>query len=172
MKTLREWLDRKPAGRKPRKRIQRHVRPKRVSARKRRRDEDYHVLRARYLIEHPFCQITIARLGFSEERVLAKARGLDATNCEGIYFEGQLIPIATQIHHRNKRLGRRQNDARFWLAAAPGPHEWVEGDKAAARAAGYLLPLEADEDGVLPDGTACDETPAFMQKKVLSRRPE
>lgn len=114
---------------------------------------------AYYLAKHPFCQISIARHELDESAVVAAG---------GRYGKIQ-IPRATEVHHRNKRDGARLLDKRWWMAASRQAHDWVEDNKETARILGYLLPIQADEDGKWGDGNAGIETPAFMRSKA--RRP-
>lgn len=145
---------------------------RRVRPGRRRQKDDYLPLRERYLVEHPLCQVTIARLGLDEAEVLRAFEADDdgapgfPTWAAGFHYRGRLIPFARQIHHRNKSRGARLNDVRFWMSADPAAHDWVEDGKEAARATGFLLPLEADAEGRLPDGTACQQTPDFMRSRA------
>jgi hypothetical protein len=49
------------------------------------------------------------------------------------------VPLATQVHHRNKRRGADLLDQTEWLAVSASAHHRIENDKAWARAQGYLL---------------------------------
>lgn len=152
--------------------LRRSGRPRAESQGHRERRLAYGPLREAYLEEHPFCQVTIARYTFRETDVLARARGLNRSNCQGIFYQGILIPIATEIHHRNKARGPRKTDVRFWISSSRKGHDWIEDEKKAARATGFLLPFEADQDGRLPDGTFGLQTPAFMKSREVIVAPE
>jgi hypothetical protein len=99
MKTLQEWLDRKPAGPKPRKRIARNVRPKRVSDRRRRENPEYKATVAAHLAEFPRCQVG--------PRI--KAGG----------FEVRCLGVATHVHHVRGR-GRFLCDRTTFLSSCGG----------------------------------------------------
>lgn len=97
-----------------------------------------------YLLAHPFCQIYLARYRIDEESVIA----LSKESQSGIIFiNGQLVPRATQIHHRNKARGERLLDKRWWMSACDLEHNWVETHKEEARKLGLLLPIQADAHG-------------------------
>ncbi len=147
------------------KRIRRRTPLRYKSARQKLADEDYAVARKAYLLEHPWCMIWIAMHGLEEKEVIRRGGW-----CQ---VNGRLTkaPRASEVHHRNKCRRTRKLDQRWWMASCPGSHDYVEDNKAWARAEGYLLPLEADEDGCCPNGTRCLETPAFMASKVLPRGP-
>lgn len=107
-----------------------------------------------YLREHPFCQIYIARHELREDLVVAG---------DGRH-RGHVVPRATTIHHRNKRwTEERLLDKRWWMSASIPQHDWVENNKDTARALGYLLPMQADENGRWGDGNQAVETPEFMR---------
>jgi hypothetical protein len=74
------------------------------------------------------------------------------------------IPIATQIHHRNKGRGARLLDERWWMAISSEIHDRIEGNKDWARKIGLLLSLEADADGRLPDGSVCPTTDELLRR--------
>lgn len=109
----------------------------------------YATLRREHLALHPFCQLTIAMHRLREEDVLTANRSY----INGVSYNGVWIPRATQIHHRNKCQGARLTDARWFSSASPKMHQWVEDHKDEARRDGYLLPINADPDGFMPDGS-------------------
>jgi len=74
------------------------------------------------------------------------------------------IHCANQVHHRNKARGARLLDQRWWMAVGPQYHEEIETRKEWARKVGLLLPLEADADGRLPDGTQCLTTDELLKR--------
>ena len=49
------------------------------------------------------------------------------------------VPLATEIHHRNKRRGADLIDPQHWLAVSAAAHRRIEDHKTWARAQGYLL---------------------------------
>lgn len=106
----------------------------------------YAEAREGYLRLHPVCQIWICEKQYDESEVVA------AYNAGQRTFRGELMPQATQIHHRNKRHGERLLDQRWWMAVCRANHERVEANKSWARDKGYLLPINADNDGCVRDG--------------------
>lgn len=99
MKTLQEWLDRKPAGPAPKRPIKRNVRPKRVSDRRRKENPKYKAAVEAHLAEFPNCQIgpIIMAAGFK-------------VNCRG---------RATHPHHVKGR-GRFLCDRTTFLSSCDG----------------------------------------------------
>ena len=121
MKTLQEWLDRKPAGRKPRKPIARNVRPKPVSNRRRRENPAYEAAVAAHLADFPACQIG--------------PRIRDAG------FEVRCLGVATHPHHVRGR-GRYLCDRSTFLSSCGGEchPEWIHWTHVKeARALGLLV---------------------------------
>ena len=111
--------------------------------------------RLAYLEAHPFCQLTIARLGL-EERLVVALGGISS---------GWIVPRATEIHHRNKGRGARLLDERWWMAVSASSHEGLEANKGWARECGYLLPIQADADGKWGAGNAALPTPELLRSK-------
>lgn len=138
--------------------LERRTRLAKVSPRRKGELREYHEKAAAYLAAHPFCQIYIAMHGLLESEVIAQAGAVYVA----AYGAVRQVPVATEIHHRNKRDGARLTDERWFLAASRPRHELVEGFKTWARKTGFLLELEADPDGVTPDGRRAEETPDFM----------
>lgn len=131
------------------------------------RNDEYRRRKAIYFAAHPFCQLTIARLGIDEAELLAHV-GLPVSFVGQTFFKGSAIPRATEIHHRNKRsCEARLLDERWWMAVSRGAHETIEAAKDWARAEGYLLPINALPDGSTPPGTPQPiPTPELMASKV------
>lgn len=50
-----------------------------------------------------------------------------------------IIPIATEIHHTNKRRGADLLDPQGWLAVSPEAHQRIEANKTGARGTGWRL---------------------------------
>ncbi len=169
--SFQDWLNREPAGPKPKKPLKR-TKVARVSKKRRRERVDYSTGRAEHLAKHPLCQLAIALLRFDEAEILADLEsqgGVGEWLKVGFWHKNALIPRATQIHHRNKCRGARLTDARWFASAGQEMHDWVEGHKEEARAEGYLLPLEADQDGRLPDGTVCLTTDEWLAHRARNR---
>lgn len=118
-----------------------------------------------YLVLHPLCQLTLAKHRFDEAEVLA----IKTATAHGYWFKGVVIPWANQIHHRNKCNGARLTDARWFASACGQMHGWVEDHKEQARAEGYLLPIEADPDGRLPNGGQCLTTDQWLAARSRLR---
>lgn len=138
----------------------------RVKAERAAERANYGKQKAEYLVAHPLDQIKIAMCGFSETAVLTRAGGLTRSNAQGIFYQGQLIQFANQIHHRNKADHARLCDQRWWMSTVLESHDLVENRKNWARDEGYLLPIQADIDGRWGAGNQALETPAFMESKV------
>jgi hypothetical protein len=157
----RSWLKRKPGYRIPR-----------VSKRRKRERAAYTPVRKEHLLAHPLCQLTIAKYRFDEAEVLAEFhlslahRFAVAPGVSGFTYNSIRIPCATQIHHRNKCVGTRLTDPRFFASAGSEMHDWVEDHKDEARADGYLLPLEADKEGRLPNGEQCLTTDEWISSRA------
>ena len=126
------------------------------SAKKAVEDREYTKRRRAYLEAHPLCQATIFEFGLDEADVVDAYRQL-VSRCaiEGYAVESYTyggrrlhIPIASEIHHRNKSNGPRRNDERFWLSVCREMHDRIETNLAWARGRGLLLPINADRDGV------------------------
>jgi hypothetical protein len=73
------------------------------------------------------------------------------------------VPRATQIHHRNKKHGKRLVDVRWFLAVSAAEHDWIEANKSQARELGLLLPVQADPDGRWGGGNVGLETRLLME---------
>lgn len=155
----------KPLRRTPLKRSAKPIR--RISSKRRVERAEYTRVRLDHLQRHPLCQLTVAFLRLDEAAVLRAFfasggktgmvhMGPGFANdewCEAFRFNSWVIPLATQIHHRNKCQGARLTDARWFSSASPKMHQWVEDHKDEARRDGYLLPINADPDGFMPDGS-------------------
>ena len=99
-----------------------------------------------FLVAHPFCQA---------QTYVWELEG----NTQPLTF----VMGSNQVHHRNKCRGARLLDQRWWMAVGPYYHEEIETRKEWARKVGLLLPLEADVDGRLPDGTQCLTTDELLK---------
>jgi hypothetical protein len=89
-----------------------------------------------FLLEHPYCQVWLAEHGISEETALREGGVVPLPN-----GSRASVPLATQVHHRNKRRGADLLDQDNWLAVSAEAHDRIESDKAWARAQGFLLPF-------------------------------
>jgi len=139
---------------------------RKVSTKRATEKREYAKRKAAYLLAHPLDQIKIALCGFDEAKVLAHATGLTRENAQGIFYEGQLIRFANQIHHRNKARGARLLDECWWMSTVTASHDIIEEGKEWAREHGFLLPFEADENGYWPNGLRSLETPDFMKARA------
>jgi hypothetical protein len=93
----------------------------------------YLYCRKLFLAAHPYCQLFLAERGISEAEAFRRG-GIIPLN--GVPTS---IPLATQVHHRDKRRGARLLDERFWMAISPWGHDQIELNKSWARERGYLL---------------------------------
>ena len=119
MKTLSEWLERKPSGPKPKKRLKRTGRIRQVSKKMARKLAVYRVKREKFLAERDRCEIG---------PVLWNANILES-NCE---YSG------VEVHHVARRLGENLNDERTWLATCQNCHRYCESHANIARQLGLL----------------------------------
>ena len=108
---------------------------RRISVRRLAETSLYHYRRKQFLLAHPYCQVWLAEHGIVEAEAM---RAGGQVRFEGPDGPRSLIPLATEIHHRNKRRGADLLDQRGWLAVAREAHERIESNKAWARAQGYL----------------------------------
>lgn len=118
-----------------------------------------------YLALHPWCQIWIARLGLDEDAVIAQRGLVVLRNAAGVRYT-ECAPRSTEVHHRNKKHGLRLVDQRWWMAASRPAHDWVESNKTEARSLGFLLPIQANEDGEWGAGQRALPTPEFMKARA------
>jgi hypothetical protein len=156
-----QFLADKKAGLNPYAGPQRRTPLRRKSPRRRREEPIYKARKAAYLQDHPWCMIWIAMHRLDEAAVI-KAGGW--AKVDGLLRKA---PPSREIHHRNKSWADRWLDQRWWMASSPTWHDHVEANKSWARSVGCLLPIEADPDGMLPNGRQCLETPAFMESMAL-----
>ena len=117
--------------------LQRMVPLRRISARRQEELRLYPARRARFLRDHPYCQLWLAEHGVPEERAVRLA---------GVLRTGQKIPPvrvprSAMVHHRNKRRHDRLLDEQFWMAVSWAGHREIEDHKEWARVRGYLLPF-------------------------------
>lgn len=130
--------------------------------------QEYIPKKAAYLAAHPWCQISIAERCLDEDFCLKNGRktplGLRVTTSSGIY----VIPPATDIHHRNKRHGKRLLDERWWMSASRTAHRFMEDHLAYARNLGYVLDISANPDGFTPAGVQALTTPDLLKLRADS----
>ncbi len=113
--TLSQWLQRKPAGPKPKKR----VRP--VSKKRQRDGKTYSLLRAAYLQAHPACQAW-------RHIVTAHPEVVGPVAC----------PRSQEIHHKAGRYGGNYLNTDTWLAVSRWAHRWIHAFPREARKLGLL----------------------------------
>ena len=113
----------------------------RVTKRRAKQLRDYALARASYLADNPVCEVWLRLNGWTKLGTLKYGRTQYGKTLE--IDADELIrlgaPIATQIHHTNKRRGAMLNDETYWLAVCRVNHERIEQDKAWARREGFLL---------------------------------
>lgn len=85
-----------------------------------------------FLLRHPYCQVWLSENGVAEEEAIAVGGVVIVGGVEWV------VPLATQVHHRNKRRGCDLLDEREWLAVSRALHERIERHKDWARSRGYL----------------------------------
>ncbi len=139
--------------------LARRKRPKRIKPERAAERAQYRKRKEAFISSHPFDQIWIATRGLSEGEVIA------ADGWALVFGVQRRAPRSNQIHHRNKAIGARLLDERWWMATSYFSHEGVEAKKDWARGEGYLLPIQADAEGRWGDGNQALETPALMKSK-------
>ncbi len=153
---------RKPAQNQPAQRIRQ---TSQVRAAQRR---EYNKMKPAYLAAHPFCQITICRLGLNEQAVIT-------ANGSFLYPVGspaavrRQVPFATELHHRNKANGCRLTNFDYIMSASAGAHRWEEEHKDEARAMGILCPINCRPDGTMPDGMKQPTTIELLAQRQASK---
>lgn len=128
MKTLAEWLARKPTGKAPRRRV------KPMSDRRKKAARLYSKQRAAFLAAHPYCQVWIERMGLSES-ALIQWHG----NYSDVWGVLRSAPLATDIHHKAGRTGPNYLNEATWLAVCRDEHAWIHAHPSEARRRGWLL---------------------------------
>ena len=98
--------------------------------------ESYKVSRLRFLSEHPYCQLWLSEHGVSEEVAIQSQGHIRLREPDGPLVP---VPLATEIHHTNKRRADRLLDSRYWMAVSAEAHQKIEANKDWARVMGYLL---------------------------------
>jgi len=93
----------------------------------------YKYRRRQFLLAHPYCQVFLAEHGIAEE---------DAIRDGGRVVIGgvaTLVPLSTQVHHKNKRRGNDLLGQEYWMAVSDEAHHRIESNKTWARASNFLL---------------------------------
>lgn len=108
---------------------------RRVSPRRSGEIRLYHLRRAQFLRDHPFCQVWLCEHGIDERHAIS-ARGWVRTNRARPLIQA---PRSDTIHHRNKRRGSRLVNERHWMAVSWASHQTIETDRHWARERGYLM---------------------------------
>ena len=103
-----------------------------VSARRLHETWLYQYRRKQFFAVHPYCQVFLAEHGIDEAEAI-RQRGCVLLNGTPV-----TIPLATELHHRNKRRGADLLDQSEWLAVSGEAHRRIEEQKDWARLAGYL----------------------------------
>lgn len=124
MKTLSEWLQRKPAGPKPRKPLKRTTKPRPTSPKRQRESREYSKKRKAFLASKRFCE---------GKRFV----GVCSEN-----FVGQAIHSCfnrpQDVHHKAGRLGGNFLNESTWLPVCRTCHDWIHAHPKEARALGLL----------------------------------
>jgi hypothetical protein len=106
---------------------------RRFSVRRLAENRLYQYRRKHFLLAHPYCQVWLAEHGVAEAVAIRDGGRVPLTGAP------VSVPLATEIHHINKRRGTDLLDQQHWLAVSPEAHRRIEDNKAWARAQGYLL---------------------------------
>jgi len=127
MKSFKDWLDRKPAGKKTKMRLPARS-PKRIKE-----DKIYKAKAKEFLAKHPLCQVWLTKMDFNEEHLI-QFNGGHVTLAGDLEF----APRATEIHHIEGRTGGNFLNEKTWMAVSRYQHEWIHANPAAARRLGFL----------------------------------
>lgn len=139
---LQTWLNRRPAGPKPKRPLPRATKKRAKQLR------EYAKRRKLFLEAHPICQVWLKEHDFIETTEpngnfcpLLKRRhdGFAFYVSAKSLIREMGAPAATEIHHMGKRRGKDLLDESKWLAVSRENHERIEQNKGWARANGYLL---------------------------------
>lgn len=106
----------------------------RISARRLLETNLYRYRIRQFLLLHPYCQVWLAENNIPESPAI-QSDGVVTLACGSRVS----IPLATQVHHVNKRRGVDLLDQAFWLAISGAYHRQIELNKDWARAKGYLM---------------------------------
>ena len=108
---------------------------KRISDRRMVETTYYAVRRRRFLREHPYCQEWLREHGVEESEAIR--------NGGNACIEGRTVavPLATEVHHMNKRRGVDLLDERYWLAVSAEAHARIEAKLGWARECGLMQPF-------------------------------
>ncbi len=97
-------------------------------------ETDLYRFRARqFLLKHPYCQVWLAEHALTETTLIATGGTITRPDQPPL-----IAPLATQVHHRNKRRGADLLDETEWLAVSASAHTHLETHKSWARARSYL----------------------------------
>lgn len=94
----------------------------------------YHYRIRQFLLLHPYCQVWLAENSILESNALEQGGVVTLSNGSRV-----AVPLATQVHHVNKRRGADLLDQQYWLAVSAAYHRQIETNKDWARTKGYLL---------------------------------
>jgi len=115
---------------------------RRVSKKRAAQNRIYGKKRAAFFEAHPICQVWLKEEGWTEHKNnSATKKYLDEIRkiCPIVALSiCENAPLATEIHHVNKRRGEMLNDERFWLAVCSANHRRIEDNKSWARERGFL----------------------------------
>ena len=98
----------------------------------------YHYRIKGFLREHPYCQVFLAEHKISEEDAIKQGGRVRLGSPDSPMVS---VPLATQVHHKNKRRDVDLLDQEHWMAVSKEGHEKIENHKAWARSVGFLLPF-------------------------------
>lgn len=86
---------------------------RKVSKKRAGQNREYSKLRKQFLEEHPWCEVIL-------------------------FFTGMILR-ASDIHHIDKRNGKRLLDTSKWLAVSRNGHDWIHANPKLARERGWLI---------------------------------
>lgn len=85
---------------------------RKVSKKRAVQNREYSKLRKQFLEEHPFCEVALSK---------------------GMLFQ------SCDIHHIDKRNGKRLLDTSKWMAVSRTGHDWIHANPKLARERGWLI---------------------------------
>lgn len=112
---------------------------RKVSSKRSKELREYSKKRKAFLLDHPFCQVWLARNDITE---MGDWFYRDSKSGQ-IYSDLTLLALrpdhACDIHHKAGRTGWRLNDETQWLAVSREAHEWIHANPSEARRRGWLV---------------------------------
>lgn len=106
---------------------------RRISVRRLAETRLYRFRIQQFLFRHPYCQVWLTEHGISEAEAIQRSGLVHLMDGSRV-----MVPLATEVHHRNKRRGWDLLDQSEWLAVSREAHRRIESEKTWAREQGFL----------------------------------